>query len=237
MGSVRFYPLPLRNLYRLATSQEKLSPESIKGKLGIRSSKTAEHYRKTLEWLKREVRNFSSMDGFTSTLMRRLKEEFRLEEAIEILRERYIPLTPSSLVAALSKLDIDVNSTEAKAIISWLKQTNALRERKVPILTLSLEDRVLEEVRDRGSVTYASLRRSYGDEVREVIVSLWRRGLIEVPSLERYREVLEKAEDLDRLPGDLKGKVFTSWQDRIDGKTYSELVIPLRARIEARWSL
>ena len=110
------------------------------------------------------------------------------------------------------------------------------RERKIPILVTSLEERVLEDVRQRGAVTYSTLAKKYGDSVRDTLVELWKRGLLDIPVLEKYREILEKAENLDKLPPNLKGRLFATWQDRITGETYSELVIPPRARISARWA-
>ncbi|GEM_PF-1592850 len=232
----QFYPLPLKNLYRLAVSLENPSPEEVKSKLRLKSKRTASQYIKTLSWIRERVKNFSSLEDFSNELISVLAEEYNLMRAIESLSKGMIPLTPASLSSALRKEGKRVSSTEARAIISWLKQADALKERKVPVLTLTREDKVLEEVRSKGSVTYGTLRKAFGDEVRDVIVSLWRKGLISVPVLEKHRDVLEEAEDLDRLPGNLKGRIFATWQDRITGETFSELVIPSRAKVEARWS-
>ncbi len=233
----RFYPLPLKNLYRLATSLDDPSPEEVKSKLGLKSGRTASQYVRTLSWIKDRVKDLTSLEDFYKELISVISEEFDLVRVVKSLSEEMIPLTPASLSSALKREGKKVSSTEARAIISWLKQADALKERKVPVLTLTMEDRVLEEVRSKGSVTYGTLRKVYGDEVRDVIVSLWRRGLISVPVLEKHKDVLMEAEDLDKLPGDLKGRIFATWQDRITGETYSELVIPSRAKIEARWSI
>ncbi len=203
----------------------------------MKSNRTASQYVKTLSWIRERVKNFNSLEDFSNELISVLAEEYSLMRAIESLSKGMIPLTPASLSSALRKEGKRVSSTEARAIISWLKQADALKERKVPVLTLTREDKVLEEVRSKGSVTYGTLRKAYGDEVRDVIVSLWRKGLISVPVLEKHRDVLEGAGDLDRLPGNLKGKIFATWQDRITGETFSELVIPSKAKIEARWSI
>ncbi len=238
MPSNRFYPLPLKNLYRLSVSLgPDPSPEEVMGKLRLRSKRTASQYVKTLAWISKRVRGAATLDDFLQEIASFLADEFGLREALEALSKDMIPLTPSSLSSILRRNGVKVTNTEARAIISWLKQAGALKERKVPVLVLTLEDRVLEEIRGRGSVTYGTLRKAFGDEVRDVIISLWRRGLISVPALDKHRDVLMEAEDLDRLPADLKGRIFATWQDRITGETYSELVIPARARIEARWSL
>ncbi len=238
MRSSRFYPLPLRNLYKLAISlTSNLSPEYIEEKFNIKSSKTIKQYEKTLKWITKNVKNFTSLDSFSSDLVIYLTKEFRLKEAINLLNEELIPITSSSLSKVLNNLGIEVSSTEARAMIYWLKQAGVLQERRIPVLTLSLEERVLEEMRSKGSVTYASLRRTFGDEVRDIIVSLWKKGLVSVPALDNHRDVITGAKNLDRIPGIPKGKIFATWQDRITGEAFSELVLPPRTRILARWSL
>ncbi len=184
-----------------------------------------------------KVKDLSSLDSFSSDLISYLTREFKLKEAIDLLNKESIPLTPLSLSKALNKLGIKVNPTEAKAVIHWLKQAEALQERRIPVLTLSLEEKVLEEVKSKGSTTYASLRRTFGDEVRDILVSLWKKGLISVPALDKHKKVIAEAKNLDRIQGAPKGKIFATWQDRITGETFSELVLPPRTRILARWSI
>jgi len=238
MTESRFYPLPLNKIYKLAVEvgpEAKL--EDVMSTLRIRSKRTAQQYLRTLKWMAERVENVGTLDEFSRELLTVLLEEFKLEEALNLLMKEKIPLTPSGMASALKEAGIEVSKTEARAIISWLKHMDALKERRVPVLTVTLEDRVLEEVRQRGSVTYGTLVKSYGDGVRDVVVQLWRKGYLSVPVLEEHRDLLMEAENLDKLPSGLKGRIFATWQDRISGETYSELVIPSRARIEARWSL
>ncbi|MGC8933400.1 MAG: hypothetical protein C0200_05555 [Thermoproteota archaeon] len=236
MPRSNFYPLPLRNLYKLMTSLRDPNPDEIMSILKVRSRRTAEQYAKTMSWILRKVEDAKSMDEFFEKVAEVLLKEYMLEKAFAFLMERGIPLTPSSLSLAVKKNGLKICDTEAKAIISWLKEGGFLKERKVPILALSLEERILEDIRERGSLTYSSLRKVYGDAAREALFSLWRKGLIEIPSFEKYRQVLENVDDIDRIPGGISGRIFSTWQDRISGEVYSELVIPLRERISARWN-
>jgi len=234
----RFYPTRISGLYRLALARSKLKGEKDAAEiLGVKSTRTASQYIKTLEWVLQRVDDLRSLDDFREALANVIMREFRLSEAVETLTRRSIPLTPDSLASALASLGIRVTTTEARALVKWLEELNLVRERRVPVLTTSLEEAVLEDVRSRGTVTYGTLARAYGDGVRDVLVSLWRRGLLRIPILEPYRDVLESAEDLDRLPPGLGGRVFSTWQDRVTGETYCELVIPRRAKISARWEL
>ncbi|RDD53624.1 MAG: hypothetical protein BA066_03395 [Candidatus Korarchaeota archaeon NZ13-K] len=238
MRGSEFYPLPLRNIHRLLTNLGRdADPEGVRSLLKLRDRRRVDQYVKTLRWVASRVEDAGSLDAFMESMVRALMREFWLEEAFKELMERAIPLSPSSLSALLRARGLSLTESEARAIISWMREAGALRERKVPVLTLSLEERVLEDVRNRGTVTYASLRRSYGDNAKLAVFSLWRRGLISVPSLERYRDLLEGVEDPDRIPGKVEGRIFSTWQDRTSGEMYSELVIPQRERISARWRL
>ncbi|WP_125741789.1 hypothetical protein [Candidatus Korarchaeum cryptofilum] len=234
MPGSNFYPLPLKNLYKLATSMRELDVNSIMALLKV-SKRKAEQYEKTLNWILGRVKDAKSMDEFFERVAEALLSEYKLDKAFALLMDRSIPLSPSSLSSAIRGNGMNINDTEAKAIISWLKEGGFLKERRVPILALSLEERVLEDIRSRGSLTYSSLRKVYGDSARRIIFSLWKKGLVNVSSFEKYRKLLESVEDIDRIPGNVSGKVFSTWQDRISGEVYSELVIPLRERISARW--
>ncbi|MEM0036834.1 MAG: hypothetical protein QXU23_03930 [Candidatus Korarchaeum sp.] len=236
MRKVDFHPLPLRNLFRLITNlRGSVDPEGVRSVLKLRSKRSVDQYVRTANWILSKVNGFNSIDDFTESLVRVLVVEYELREVLDEFKRRAIPLTPSSLSAALKVRGRDLSESEAKAIISWLREAGALKERRIPVLTLSLEERILEDVRSRGSITYASLRRNYGDNAKLVVFSLWKKGFLSVPSLEKYRDLLEGVEDPDKIPGELKGKVFARWQDRTSGEIYSELVIPQRERISARW--
>jgi len=234
MPRSNFYPLPLKNIYKLAISMRNPDVNVVMSLLKV-SKRKAEQYEKTLNWILERVKDAKSMDEFFEKVAEALLREYKLDEAFSLLMNRNIPLSPSSLSSAVRERGININDTEAKAIISWLKEGGFLKERKVPILALSLEERILEEIRSRGSLTYSSLRRVYGDAARKIIFSLWKKGLINVPSFEKYRNLLESLEDIERIPGSVPGRIFSTWQDRISGEIYSELVIPLRERISARW--
>ncbi len=234
MPGSNIYPLPLKNLYKLATSMRNPDVNGIMSLLKV-SKRKAEQYERTLNWILGRVRDAKSMDEFFERVAEALLREYKLDDAFALLTDRGIPLSPSSLSSVVKGSGIDINDTEAKAIISWLKEGGFLKERRVPILALSLEERVLEDIRDRGCLTYSSLRKVYGDTARRIVFSLWKKGLINVPSFEKYRDLLESVEDIDRIPGNVSGKIFSTWQDRISGKVYNELVIPLRERISARW--
>jgi len=234
MPRSNFYPLPLKNIYKLAISMRNPDVNGVMSLLKV-SKRKAEQYEKTLNWILERVKDARSMDEFFERVAEALLREYKLDEAFSLLMNRSIPLSPSSLSSAVRERGININDTEAKAIISWLKEGGFLKERKVPILALSLEERILEEIRSRGSLTYSSLRRVYGDAARKIIFSLWKKGLINVPSFEKYRNLLESLEDIERIPGSVSGRIFSTWQDRISGEVYSELVIPLRERISARW--
>ncbi|MDK2464456.1 MAG: hypothetical protein QI223_06775 [Candidatus Korarchaeota archaeon] len=233
-----FYPTRISGLYRLALARSRLKGEKDAAEiLGVKSTRTASRYVKTLEWVLQRVDDLRSLDDFRESLANAIMREFRLAEAVGALTRSSVPLTPGSLSAALASLGVEVTTTEARALARWLVELNLVRERRVPVLTTSLEEAVLEDVRSRGAVTYGTLARVYGDGVRDILVSLWKRGLVRIPVLEPYRDVLESAEDLDRLPPGLRGRVFSTWQDRVTGETYCELVIPSRAKISARWEL
>ncbi len=234
MPRSNFYPLPLKNIYKLAISMRNPDVNVVMSLLKV-SKRKAEQYEKTLNWILERVKDAKSMDEFFEKVAEALLREYKLDEAFSLLMNRSIPLSPSSLSSAVRERGININDTEAKAIISWLKEGGFLKERKVPILALSLEERILEDIRSRGSLTYSSLRRVYGDAARKIIFSLWKKGLINVPSFEKYKNLLESLEDIERIPGSVPGRIFSTWQDRISGEIYSELVIPLRERISARW--
>ena len=234
MPRSNFYPLPLKNIYKLAISMRNPDVNVVMSLLKV-SKRKAEQYEKTLNWILERVKDARSMDEFFERVAEALLREYKLDEAFSLLMNRSIPLSPSSLSSAVRERGININDTEAKAIISWLKEGGFLKERKVPILALSLEERILEDIRSRGSLTYSSLRRVYGDAARKIIFSLWKKGLINVPSFEKYKNLLESLEDIERIPGSVPGRIFSTWQDRISGEIYSELVIPLRERISARW--
>jgi hypothetical protein len=234
MSKSNFYPLSLKKLYELAISLRDPSINEIMSLLKV-GKKKAKQYEKTLNWILGRVKDAKSMDEFFERIIEVLLREYMLDKAFVLLRDRGIPLSPSSLSSAVKKNGININNTEAKAIISWLKESGFLKERKVPVLALSLEERILEDIRSRGSLIYSSLRKVYGDVARRIVFSLWRKKLIDVPSFEKYRQLLESIEDIDRIPGNISGRIFSTWQDRITGEIYSELVIPLRGRISARW--
>ncbi|MCS7102515.1 MAG: hypothetical protein NZ992_01375 [Candidatus Korarchaeum sp.] len=236
MRKTSFYPLPLKNLFKLIINlRGDIDPEGVRSVLKLKGKRSVDHYVKTANWILSKVKDVSSIDDFMESLVSVLVAEYKLEDALKEFRSRAIPLTPSSLSATLKSKGYDLSGSEAKAIISWLKEAGALKERRVPVLTLSLEERVLEEVRNKGTVTYATLRRNYGDNVKQTVFSLWKKGLLSVPSLEKHRSLFDKTDDPDRILGDVKGEVFTNWQDRTSGEIYSELVIPQRERISARW--
>jgi len=237
MSKSRFYPVPLTKLYKLlARLDPEASVDDVLKLLGLKSKRTATRYLSTLRWIRSRLRRVGSFDEFMDGLLTILLREFKLEDAVRKLSSAGVPITYTSLISSLKDENVEITPTEARAMINWLKQLDALRERKIPILVTSLEERVLEDVRQRGAVTYSTLAKKYGDSVRDTLVELWKRGLLDIPVLEKYREILEKAENLDKLPPNLKGRLFATWQDRITGETYSELVIPPRARISARWA-
>ena len=230
-----FYPLPLTKLYKVLVRLEEPNQESVSKLLGV-SKKTADKYVKTASWLKGKVGRPSTLDDLQESLKKVMFNDYKVKEAVNLLSREMIPLTPQSLKEALNALGVKVSSTEAKAFVEWLKQMDLIRERKVPLITEDMESRVLELIRERGSLTYATLVKRYGEGVRDVLFKLWSQGKVRVPILDKYRKELKGAEDLDRLPA-MKGRIFSTWHDRISGETYSQLVIPGRAKVEARWDL
>ncbi len=230
-----FYPLPLNKLYKVMVRAKDPTPEKISELLKV-TRRTAVKYLNTVKWLRERLDSPPTLESLHEGLKNVLFKEFRVKEAVGLLSERGVPLTPQSLRQALLLLGIKVSLTEAKAIIEWMRQMDLVRERRVPLITEDLESRVLELVREKGSLTYGTLVKRYGEKVRDVVFTLWSEGSIRVPALESHREKLTGAKDLDKLPP-MKGKVFATWHDRISGQTYSQLVIPARARIEARWDL
>ncbi len=228
-----FYPLPLSKLYKVLVRLEEPDQRSVAKLLGV-SRRTADKYVKTASWLKEKVGRPSTLDSLQESLKAVMFNDYKVKEAVSLLSLKMVPLTPQSLREALKALGVKVSLTEAKAFIEWLKQMDVIRERKVPLITEDMESRVLELVRERGSLTYATLVKRYGEGVRDVLFKLWSQGKVRVPVLDRYKEELKGAKDLDRLPA-MKGRIFSTWHDRISGETYSQLVIPGRAKVEARW--
>ncbi len=229
-----FYPLPLSKLYKVLVRIEEPDQRSVSELLGV-SKQTAKKYVKTSTWLKERLKGVSTLEDLQKSLREVMFNDYRVKDAINLLYREMIPLTPQSLKEALASLGVKVSITEARAFIEWLKQMDVIRERRVPLVTEDLESRVLELIREKGSLTYSSLVKRYGEGVRDILFKLWSQGKVRVPVLDRYRRELSGAEDLDKLPADLKGKVFSKWHDRISGKTYSQLIIPERAKVEARW--
>jgi len=232
----KIFKTDIRKLYKLLVKKSKIrSQEDISKVIDVKSKRGVETYYNTLQWILKRIKEAKSFDDFCEKLCSVILKEFKLKDAINEMFERKLPINPSSLQQVMKLKGIKVTLTEAKALLGWMKSLDMIVERKIPVLSSSLEDRVLEEIRSKGAITYGSLARKYGDGVRELIVDLWNRDLIAVPALDEYREILREANDLDRLPPGLGGRLFSSWQDRITGELYSELVIPKRAKILARW--
>jgi len=235
-GKSKIYKTDIRKLYKLLVKKSEVrGQKDVSRIIGVKSKRSVEAYYKTLNWISKRIKEARSFDDFCEKLYSVIMKEFRLREVINEMFERRIPLNPLSLQQTMKLKGIDVTLTEARAILGWIKGLDIVIERKVPVLGSSIAEKVLEEIRLKGTVTYSSLVRKYGDGIRDLIVDLWSRNLIEVPALEEYRGILRGAKDLDRLPPGLGGRLFSSWQDRITGEFYSELVIPKRAKISARW--
>lgn len=237
MKGSSFYPLPLKNLYKLISAGSPIDVNGVKSILKIKSERTANQYLKTLEWISKRIDSPGTLDGFREAVAKALIDEFELEVVFEMMRGKAIPITPSGLASALKERRVQISENEAKAIISWLKEAEFLKERRIGVLTLNPEERILEDIISKGAVTYASLRRKYGDYAKLAVFSLWKKGLLSVPSLEKYEKELEGVEDPIRIPGQHKGKIFSVWQDRMSGEFYSELVLPQKEKISVRWQV
>ena len=99
--------------------------------------------------------NLSNMNfyEFQELVKKFLFDHLKIINILNKLRERNLPLTPASIIAAYESVGDNISKTSAKALLSLLRQLKIISEKRFPQPTLSEEERIIIHLSSEGKLS------------------------------------------------------------------------------------
>jgi len=172
--------------------------------------------------------DISDFESFKRSLERYLNEKFRIEERLELLSSKSLPLNSVILSEILG-----VKKSEASLLLRMIKELGIIIELRAFKIVKSDEERIFLEILNRGLMKFSDILSKYKN-AREIVLSLWKQKKIRIIDFEKVGISPEDIEDYDRIELDdvkIDRKFIEIWYDEFSGKEYGRLLIPINAKI------
>ena len=158
----------MRELYLVA----KYGPERVE-----RKGKAISKFLTTLG-----LASFEGSEGeFYSALSLALLEKLSLLKALEAVASSVACISPAAIAEAARKVDVELSRTSARNLFRLLAQLGFVtRHRAWATYTPGLEDAVLAVVAAKGETRVEEIEKRLGSGVRESLLKLWAKGLLEI---------------------------------------------------------
>ena len=167
------------------------------------------------EYFRKEILKFGEED-FIKILEDYFEENYHLSEIIRTLSDRKLPANFVFLKLIAREKNLDIDDKLARALFNFAKEIGILSILNVATYTPTIEEKLLNFIRNRGETRFSLLEKRFPD-TRTLVLKLWRENLIEIEGLEDIKEELISFEDLDHIPIDLvsnKTDFFSIWEER-----------------------
>jgi len=238
----KIYPVKLPIMYDLLLKYVEKGELSVEDVMNILATKSVAKARQYIHMVKWFIDKFGKFDGsyrdFIKILEDYFEENYHLSEIIRTLSDRKLPANFVFLKLVAREKNLDIDDKLARALFNFAKEIGILSILNVATYTPTIEEKLLNFIRNRGETRFSLLEKRFPD-TRTLVLKLWRENLIEIEGLEDIKEELISFEDLDHIPIDLvsnKTDFFSIWEDPISGKQFASLIIPPRAKVKIKWS-
>ncbi len=126
--------------------------------------------------------NFEKSEGeFYEALLSTLLDKLGFSKALELVSSRAGCVSPAALAEAARKAGTDLSKTSARNLFRLFVQLGVVSKLGTwAAYTPKLEDAILAAVAAKGEIRIRDIERRFGSGVREAVLKLWARGLVEI---------------------------------------------------------
>jgi len=235
------HPIKLTKLFDLVLVIQKkrnISTKQAQKILGLKSRARATRYIDTAKWLLSKLGTFKgSFDDFIEKIKDVLEQEFKISKILAEMSSRHINANPLALKNVARDLGINIDIKTARALFTLSRELGLLSIAQISVFTPTIEDVVLNFIRNRGTVLFLTIEKTFPN-AREIVLKLWLRGFIDIEGIEEIGLKPSQITDPDRIPADIvpsDSRFLSFWVDDISGERYASIVIPQRSRVIAKW--